>query len=212
MMWPAVGHLAATFVLMVSMLQPAFAFYITEGTSIQGVGYRTDETVAFTAKGTEGQRLFEKTAGTGRFDGSSKFEMSIFNNSINYSRESTVDYFPVSYRSGSIDYKWLDQVAVANHDLGGAISEMWYNTENLEKSTAIKSISNSTNNTLEANIWASGVGMARIGWVSWQPGLLRPFQLGGSSDEIAGAFTVTKEIRLGNSSMSQSRIDWMPWI
>jgi len=191
----------------------AAADYIFERSVIKGVGYRSHELYGQTASGYGGQKLLERIEGSGSFYDATTFELNVRENSINYTQDAEFEYFPVSYQTGTYDRKWRDRLCVINYDAGAVVTEVYDRAEHLQKSTEVRTIGNGTRNALEVQLSSNVIGTAHIGWRSAET---RPdshgryLQIGRSTEDLTGVFSVDKYIELLlNSSDTQQRTDWL---
>lgn len=196
----------------------AAANYIYERSVIQGVGYRSHELIGQTAQGYSGQKIVERISGSGSFYDRTEFELSVNRNSINYTKEATFEYFPVSYQTGTYDKKWQDRLCVANYDAGAVVTESYTSAESLMKNTQISTVGNSrlnevNNSGIEASFNANVIGVGHIGWLSVEKieGAKRPFEVGRSVEDLVGVFSIEKYIQLfKNESDTTGAVDWLP--
>jgi len=199
--------LIAVFVLAGSA---AAANYVYEWSVIKGVGYRSHELVGQTAAGYSGQKIAERISGSGNFYDRTQFELSVYRDSINYSKEADFEYFPVSYQTATYDQKWKDKLCVTNYDAGAVFTEQYTHAESLLRDTKISTVGNTTGSGIEASINSDVIGVAHIGWLSKEKGDKRYFEVGRSVEDTIGVFSIEKYVRLmKNDSSSDPRVDWL---
>ncbi len=189
------------------------ADHVIDRTVIKGVGYLSHELFGQTAIGG-GQSIAERISGSGSFYDKTDFEMDAVANTINYSQDAEFEYFPTSYQTGTYDQKWTDKLTVINRDAGAAVTEDYTNAEHIEKSTDVMTSGNVTNNALEMRINSNVIGVAHIGGVSKdtkQSEKGRYVEIGKSSEDLTGTFSVEKYIELlQNSTDSEAQVDMLP--
>ena len=113
-----------------------------------------------------------------------------------------------------------DRLAVMNYDSGASLSEEYSNVERLERETQVRTgafaagASGSNGGRLEASINSNVIGIAHIGWQSYDPApdsRGRHQLLGRSVEDLTGVFSIEKFIQLwSNSSPGEISVDWMP--
>lgn len=189
------------------------ADHVIERSVIKGVGYRSHELFGQTAVGG-GQRIGESISGSGSFYDKTDFEMNAVTNRINYSQDAEFEYFPTSYQTGTYDQKWTDKLFVTNYDTGASVTEAYTNVEHIQKSTEVRTSGNGTNNGLEMHVNSNVIGVAHIGWVSKdtkQDGKGKFVQIGKSTEDLTGTFSVEKYIELlQNSTNYEAQVDMLP--
>jgi hypothetical protein len=189
------------------------ADYVFESLTVKGVGYQSHEVFGETASGDSGQKLSQRTEGSGSSYGRTTFELDASLNSINYTQSAEFEYFPISYQTGTYDRKWRDQLCVKNYDIGAVLTESYDRAEHLQKDTEIRSIGNDTRFALQAQLSSEVIGVAHIGWrsVGTEPDSHgRYLQIGGSREDLTGVFSVDKYIELLlNSSQTEEETDWL---
>ena len=213
-MWDSSRGTLIVLLLAIALANPALAAnHVIDRTVIKGVGYLNGELFGQTAAGG-GQRIAEQISGSGSFYDKSDFEMDASGNTINYSQDANFEYFPTSYQTGTYDQKWTDKLCVINYDAGASVTEDYTNAEHIEKSTDVVTIGNATNNGIEMHINSNVIGVAHIGWVSKdtkQSGKGRFVEIGKSSEDLTGTFSVEKYIELlQNSTDSEAQVDMLP--
>jgi len=193
--------------------------YIYERSVVKGVGYRSHELMGQTAPGYAGQKFVEGVSGSGRFYDSYEFEVD--NDNINFTQETELEYFPVSYQTGTYDRKWTDRICAANYDIGAVVTEAYTHAEYLQKSTEIRAglydsgkFDYCCTGVLEASFNSQVIGVAHIGWLSRDPTVSskgRHSEWGRSIEDLTGVFSVEKFIQLwGNSTCGAISVDWLP--
>ncbi len=218
------------------------ANYMYEKTSLVGAGYVSSEKVIQTQVGLAGNKLVEKTSGSGNVN-SYNVELEAqrdpfgANSSgcvdeIAFTKSAELEYMPVSYRTGTYDQKWIDQLCVQNYYIGAVAVEMYTHAEHLQRNTEIKTrrddgvigddgevIENDCGDctgALEANINSNVIGVAHIGWLSKDTqvnGKGRHDEYGRSVEDLTGVFSIEKFIQLwGNDSCGAVSVDWLPCI
>jgi hypothetical protein len=189
------------------------ADYIFESLTVKGVGYQSHELFGETASGDSGQKLLQKTEGSGSAYGRITFELDADLNSINFTQEAEFEYFPVSYQTGTFDRKWRDRLCIKNYDIGAVVTEAYDRAEHLQKSTEVRTIGNDTRFALEVQLNSEVIGAAHIGWRSTETepdSKGRYIQIGGSVEDLTGVFSVEKYIELLlNSSQTEGETDWL---
>lgn len=189
------------------------ADHVIDRTVIKGVGYRSHELFGQTAV-DGGQGIAERISGSGSFYDKTDFEMDAVANTINYSQDAEFEYFPTSYQTGTFDQKWTDKLSVINYDAGAAVNEDYTNAEHIQKSTDVRTSGNITNNALEMHINSNVIGVAHIGWVSRdtkQDAKGKFVEIGRSSEELTGTFSIEKYIELlQNSTNYAAEVDLLP--
>jgi len=208
------GAIAALLLAVAILGSASAADYIFESLTVKGSGYRSDEIRGQTAPGFEGQKIAEKTSGTGSSYDRFQLEIDRIWNSINYSREAELEYFPIFYNNKTYDQKWKDALCAKNYDAGAQVTESYSQAEHLQKTTEISSIGNTSNNYLAAHLNSNVIGKAHIGWSSnlnETDSFGRFVHIGKSTEDLTGVFSIEKYIELlQNSSNSIDGIDWMP--
>lgn len=202
------------FMLAIALANSALAAdHVIDRTVIKGVGYLSHELFGQTAIGG-GQSIAERISGSGSFYDKTDFEMDAVANTINYSQDAEFEYFPTSYQTGTYDQKWTDKLTVINRDAGAAVTEDYTNAEHIQKSTDVMTSGNGTNNALDMHINSNVIGVAHIGWVSKdtkQSEKGRYVEIGKSSEDLTGTFSVEKYIELlQNSTDSEAQVDMLP--
>lgn len=170
------------------------ANYMYEKTSLEGVGFVNAEKIVQTQNGLAGNKLVEKTSGSGNVNSNEELEVQRdpFGSSnvgctdiINFSKAAEFEYMPVSYQTGTYDQKWIQKLCVQNYYIGATSVEMYSNAEHLQMNTEVKtrrqdpatevddSGNTATNSgcgdctgALEANYNSNVIGVAHIGWLS----------------------------------------------
>lgn len=189
------------------------ADHVIERSVIKGVGYRSHEMYGQTAAGYSGQKITEKISGSGSFYDKTEFELDVPGNSINYTQEANFEYFPVSYQTGSYDQKWTDKLCVQNYDAGAVVTEMYTHAEHLEKNTEVRTYGNGSNSVLEIQLSSNVIGVAHIGWMSKETtpnSKGRYNEVGRSTEDLTGVFSVDKYIQLMKSTTNSTSVDdWL---
>ncbi len=57
---------------------------------------------------------------------------------VNYTKQAEFEYMPMSYQTGAYDQKWTDKLCVQNYKIGAVITEMYTNTEHLQKTAEVR--------------------------------------------------------------------------
>ncbi len=192
------------------------ADHVIERSVIKGVGYRSHELFGQTAAGG-GQRILESISGSGSFYDKTELDLDVRANSINYTQEAEFEYFPVSYQTGTYDRKWTDKLSVINYDAGATVSEAYTNAEHIQKTTEVRTSRSGTingTNGIEMHINSNVIGVAHIGWVSKdtkQNGKGKYLEIGKSSEDLTGTFSIEKYIELlQNSTNYEAQVDYLP--
>ncbi len=189
------------------------ADHVIERSVIKGVGYRSHEMFGQTAVGG-GQRIAESISGSGSFYDKTELDLDVRANRINFTQDAEFEYFPVSYQTGTYDHKWTDKLSVINYDAGASVTEAYTNAEHIQKSTEVRSGGNATSNGIEMHINSNVIGVAHIGWVSKdakQDGKGRHVEIGRSSEDLTGTFSIEKYIEiLQNSTDYEAQVDFLP--
>ncbi|MCP1393157.1 MAG: hypothetical protein J5I35_10455 [Methanothrix harundinacea] len=170
------------------------ANYMYEKTGIEGVGFMNSEKIVQTQVGLAGNKLVEKTSGSGNVN-TYNTEMEVQRpgiadadgcvDEISYTKAVELEYMPISYQTGTYDQKWIDKLCVQNYYIGATAVEMYTQAEHLQKNTEIKTRkqeaadeegedgNTATNGgcgectgALEANFNANVIGVAHLGWLS----------------------------------------------
>jgi hypothetical protein len=152
---------------------------------------------------------------------------------INFTKEAEFEYMPVSYQTGTYDQKWVEKLCVQNYRIGAVLTEMYTHAEHLQKTTEVKTrgymnmIPDGQNidgcpacctGVLEANLNSNVIGVAHIGWISWDPSADnqlkgRHAEYGRSVEDLTGVFSIEKFIQLwGNSTCGAISVDWLPCV
>jgi hypothetical protein len=218
------------------------ANYMYEKASVKGVGYSDSEQIISTQIGYNGIKLVHKESGSGNVI-SDKMELEAerqigsgccygenFSDTgrpcldyVNFTKSAEFEYMPVSYQTGNYDSKWIEKLCVQNYRIGGVLTEMYTHAESLQKSEEVKTRAYGDNlvtpcctGVLEANIKASVIGVAHIGWLSKDPQANakelkgRHAEYGRSVEDLTGVFQVEKFIQLyGNSTCGDISVDWL---
>ena len=171
------------------------ANYMYEKTGIEGVGFVNSEKIIQTQTGLAGNKLVEKTSGSGNVNGYDvelEAQRDPFGAAsadcadiINFSKAAELEYMPVSYQTGTYDQKWVQKLCVQNYYIGSAVVEMYAQAEHLQMNTEVKTRrqnpadeededGNTATNSgcgectgaLEANFNSNVIGVAHIGWLS----------------------------------------------
>jgi len=210
------GAIAALLLAVAVLGSASAASYIFESLTVKGSGYRSDEIRGQTAPGNGGQKVAETSSGSGRSYDRLELEIDAIRNSINYSREAELEYFPTIYNNRTYDQLWKDTLCARNYDAGALVAEAYTLVEHLERSTEIETIGNESGNLLAAHINSKMIGKAHIGWASVQnkagtTTTARFLHLGKSAEDVTGVFSIEKYIELlQNSSDSEAQGEWMP--
>ncbi|MFB3764657.1 MAG: hypothetical protein ACE14P_05350 [Methanotrichaceae archaeon] len=219
-MWDFSRWTLIVLLLAIALANPILAAdHVIERSVIKGIGYRNHELFGQTAIGG-GQSIAERISGSGSFYDKTYFEMDAVANTINYSQDAEFEYFPTSYQTGTFDQKWTDRLTVVNRDAGAAVTEDYTNAEHIQKSTEVRTFGNATssgiygNNGIEMHINSNVIGVAHIGWVSKdtkQDEKGKYLEIGRSSDDLTGTFSIEKYIELlQNSTNYESQVDMLP--
>ena len=171
------------------------ANYMYEKTDIEGVGFVNSEKIVQTQVGLAGNKLVEKTSGSGNvntYDVELEAQRDPFGaastgcvDNINFTKAAELEYMPVSYQTGTYDQKWVQKLCVQNYYIGATVVEMYAQAEHLQMNTEVKtrrqdaatetddSGNTGTNSgcgectgALEANFNSNVIGVAHIGWLS----------------------------------------------
>lgn len=170
------------------------ANYMYEKTGIDGVGFVSAEKVAQTQTGLAGNKLVEKTSGSGNVNSDEELEvlrdafggaMEDYRNCsdyISFSKAAEFEYMPISYQTGTYDQKWIQKLCTQNYYIGATAVEMYSNAEHLQMNTEVKTrrdngvIGDDGNvshpecgdctGALEANFNSNVIGVAHVGWLS----------------------------------------------
>ncbi len=189
------------------------ADHVIERSVIKGVGYRSHEMFGQTAVGG-GQRIVESISGSGSFYDKTELDLDVRANRINFTQDAEFEYFPVSYQTGTYDRKWTDKLSVINYDAGASVTEAYTNAEHIQKSTEVRTGGNATSNGIVMHINSNVIGVAHIGWVSKDPkqdGKGRHVEIGRSSEDLTGTFSIEKYIEiLQNSTDYGAQVDFLP--
>ncbi|MDF0592617.1 hypothetical protein P0O24_03355 [Methanotrichaceae archaeon M04Ac] len=217
------------------------ANYMYEKSNIKGVGYKNSEIIIQTQTGLAGNKLVQKESGSGNVI-THRMELEAqrdpFNTRpqdgpccpdyINFTKESELEYMPVSYQTGTYDQKWIDKLCVQNYYIGAVVVEMYTHAEHLQKNTEVKTRKDCDDSlvgtpdcgtctgALEANFNSNVIGVAHLGWLSKDPKANskgRHDEYGRSVEDLTGVFSIEKFIQLwGNDTCGAVSVDWLPCI
>ena len=214
------------------------ANYMYEDTTLKGVGYVNAEKIVQTQIGLAGNKLVEKTSGSGNVDSEEELEvlrdafgagMEDYRNCsdyISFTKAVEFEYMPVSYQTGTYDQKWIQKLCVQNYYIGSTAVEMYSNAEHLQMNTEVKTRRDNGDaegnspecgdctGALEANYNSNVIGVAHVGWLSKDTNVNskgRHDEYGRSVEDLTGVFSIEKFIQIwGNDTCGEVAVDWLP--
>jgi hypothetical protein len=111
-----------------------------------------------------------------------------------------------------------DAISVQNYQSGAALTEAYWNIQQLNRNTEVRtratSYSNVPGGALEASFSSQFIGQAHIGWRSYDPAWGekgRYATIGKSVEDLTGVFSIEKFIQLGAGSQpGEVNLNWLP--
>lgn len=111
-----------------------------------------------------------------------------------------------------------DVISVQNYQNGATLTEAYWNLEQLNRNTQVRTrvggSSNGLGGSLEASISSQFIGQAQIGWQSFDPlwsDKGRHAIIGRSVEDLTGVFSIEKFIQLGDGSQpGEVNLNWLP--
>jgi hypothetical protein len=111
-----------------------------------------------------------------------------------------------------------DVISVQNYQKGAALTEAYWNLEQLNRNTQVMTrvggSSNGLGGALEVRISSQFTGQAQIGWQSFDPlwgDRGRHAIIGRSFEDLTGVFSIERFIQLGDGSQpGEVNLNWLP--
>jgi hypothetical protein len=125
---------------------------------------------------------------------------------------------PPGFFAAAISPKPKDVISVQNYQGGAALTEAYWNSQQLSMNTEVRTFATRSPNlpggALEASFSSQFIGQAHIGWQSFDPALSekgRHAAIGRSMEDLTGVFSIEKFIQLGaDSQPGEMALNWLP--
>jgi hypothetical protein len=111
-----------------------------------------------------------------------------------------------------------DEISVQNYQNGATLTEAYWNLQQLNRNTEVRTFATSSSNVpggaLEASFSSQFIGQAHFGWQSFDPTggeRGRYAMIGRSVEDLTGVFSIDRYIQLGGGSQpGEINLNWLP--